>query len=733
MKRYREENNNWIKLKALGYFLNFINNHKGFIEDSDTFLIVKDLLSGPKWIDKIRATFSASRIRQLERNEGRDSLDFTDPPEEQFKAIWNQPASRSRLRRMLAGEVAGYLAAHPLEDFAGEDFPRKIAELQNTFHLSDFETETLLVLALQRNGMLNISDGRHRRNGNRNQVIFAAKSLNCDTKSVLNAFSENGKLRRFQCIDDDLDFSRTLLAFLDGTSDEPLCSSYFKRDRSGALPWDFYGELAGKHGEILKALIGADAGKTGMNILLYGAPGTGKTSFAHTLAAELKRDCFNVVQRDENDSGDTDNLTAFRFAALQICDSQVDAARSLMIVDEADDMLRGNSMEGLIALFGGTSGKGDKGLLNSVLDTLKTPTIWISNAPAETLDESSRRRFDYSIKFEPLSAPQRLAIWKNNVKKLKLEKLFDDVVLESFSGRYAISAGGIAQTLRNVAKLSPRKADAAELVHKLLVPHCELLGVPTGMAKFVPAKDYSLEGLNLKGEIRLERIVAAVRNFLSGGTASGGGDRPRMNLLLSGPPGTGKTEFVKYLGSLLNCKVSVKMGSDLLDMYVGGTEQKIKQAFSQAEAEHSILFLDEIDGLVQSRERSQRSWEVSQVNELLYQMENFSGIMIGATNFIARLDAAILRRFTFKLEFDYLTEAGKQLFFEQMFQTKLSESERRTLAAIPCLAPGDFRTVRQSLFYLGDTATNPERIAALNRESRLKNQNRSALESKIGF
>ena len=732
MKRYREENNTWIKLKALGYFLNFINNHKGFIEDSDTFLIVKDLLSGPKWIDKIRATFSASRIRQLERNEGRDSLDFTDPPEEQFKAIWNQPESRSRLRRMLVGEVAGYLADHPLDNCVGEDFPQKIAELQNTFHLSDFETEILLVLALLSKDMLSISDIHRRRSNNRDMAIFVAKSLNCDTKSVLSALSENGKLRRFQCIDDDLDFSRTLLAFLDGTSDEPLCSSYFKRDRSEALPWDFYGELAGKHGEILKALISANAGKNGMNILLYGAPGTGKTSFAHTLAAELKRDCFNVVQRDENDSGDTDNLTAFRFAALQICDSQVDASRSLMIVDEADDMLRGNSMEGLIALFGGTSGKGDKGLLNSVLDTLKTPTIWISNAPAETLDESSRRRFDYSIKFEPLSAPQRLAIWKNNVIKLKLEKLFDDGMLESFSERYAISAGGIAQTLRNVAKLSPRKADAAELVHKLLVPHCELLGVPTVVSKFVPAKDYSLEGLNIKGEIRLERIVAAVRNFLNG-TASGGVDRPRMNLLLSGPPGTGKTEFVKYLGSLLNCKVSVKMGSDLLDMYVGGTEQKIKQAFSQAEAEHSILFLDEIDGLVQSRERSQRSWEVSQVNELLYQMENFSGIMIGATNFIARLDAAILRRFTFKLEFDYLTEAGKQLFFEQMFQTKLSESERRTLAAIPCLAPGDFRTVRQSLFYLGDTATNPERIAALNRESRLKNQNRPALESKIGF
>ena len=77
MKRYREENNNWIKLKALGYFLNFINNHKGFIEDSDTFLIVKDLLSGPEWVDKIRATFSTSQIRRVERKEGGESLDFT--------------------------------------------------------------------------------------------------------------------------------------------------------------------------------------------------------------------------------------------------------------------------------------------------------------------------------------------------------------------------------------------------------------------------------------------------------------------------------------------------------------------------------------------------------------------------------------------------------------------------------------------------------------------------------
>ena len=206
-----------------------------------------------------------------------------------------------------------------------------------------------------------------------------------------------------------------------------------------------------------------------------------------------------------------------------------------------------------------------------------------------------------------------------------------------------------------------------------------------------------------------------------------------MNILLSGAPGTGKTEFVKYLGAQLGTKIVVKMGSDLLSMWVGGTEKLIRQAFEQAEAEKAILFLDEIDGLVQSRERSQRSWEVTQVNELLHQMENFKGVMVGATNFSANLDAAVLRRFTFKLDFDYLDESGKVLFFERMFGAKLTANEAAQLAAIPRLAPGDFRTVRQSLFYLGENATNEEYLAALEHESAVKNANRFADREKVGF
>ena len=175
------------------------------------------------------------------------------------------------------------------------------------------------------------------------------------------------------------------------------------------------------------------------------------------------------------------------------------------------------------------------------------------------------------------------------------------------------------------------------------------------------------------------------------------------------------------------------MGSDLLSMWVGGTEQNIKQAFAEAEAEHAILFLDELDGLVQSRTTARNRWEVTQVNELLYQMENFNGVMIGATNFIQNLDQAIMRRFTFKLEFNFLDNEGKELFFERMFHTSLSEEETRRLEEISSLAPGDFRTVRQSLYYYGGEVTNAMRLDALERESEAKGISAFRERGKIGF
>jgi len=111
-------------------------------------------------------------------------------------------------------------------------------------------------------------------------------------------------------------------------------------------------------------------------------------------------------------------------------------------------------------------------------------------------------------------------------------------------------------------------------------------------------------------------------------------------------------------------------------------------------------------------------------------MENFDGVMIAATNLYHNLDTASVRRFTFKLNFDYLNRGGKIVFFEKMFRSCLTASEVEALDRICDLTPGDFRTVRQSLYYLGDTVTNVERLNRLRVESKAKALGRG---TRIGF
>ena len=731
MKKYNAQNNHWKESKALGFFLNFISNHKGTVNDDDTFGLVASLYNKGEWIDMIRNAFSKPMIKRLEGiRDVLTRLDFDDDSKTIIRNIWNASFAQNKIRKMLKEVVEEALKRHPVDMSASEPFARKVRELQETMKLTDFEVDVLLVFAFVRNDLLCISDGHSRQSDLSDKQIFVAKCLDSDIALVREALQDDHKLRRYHCVDEDFDFNSDLFGFLNGVSNEPLSNSFYTRCREETLPWSFYGSLAEKHGDMLKRIISSGSRKKGINILLYGAPGTGKSSFAKTLAAELKRDCYMVSQSVSGGKGPARSIPEYRFSALQICAEQVDPAEGIIVVDEADEMLRGeNSI--FAFLTGGSCPAGDKGLLNSVLDSIRVPTIWITNTPARALDESSRRRFDYSIRFDPLNTAQRLAIWRNNVERLKLGHLVDEAMQNKFAALYPVSAGGISLTLQNLERISPKPDEVESLVEKLMAPHCELLDIPRTDDKLLPARDYSLEGLNIKGGIPLDRIVDAIRAYQTGGGDAV--DRPRMNLLLSGAPGTGKTEFVKYLGSVLNTKVVVKMGSDLLDMYVGGTERNIRCAFEEAEAEKAILFLDEIDGLVQNRESAVRHWEVTQVNELLHRMENFNGVMIGATNFTANLDSAIMRRFTFKLEFDYLDETGKKLFFERMFRTTLAPEEARELAEIPTLAPGDFRTVRQSFFYLGSEANNRAYLDALARESEVKSGNKFARKPRIGF
>lgn len=724
MATFRGRSSHFTCVQVLQFMRNVVKNHVGEVAGEDFFLPIASLMSAAENAALIRRGFPPRKVLALEKCcRGRYRLEWDDENEEVLQAVWNAVSCRRRLVELLIQKIDCKLSRLTRFNLERDRFKLRLDELQKTLHLSDLERDVLLLSFFIANAQMHPYYKEYgRRNNLNNRIVFYAQCLDRPISEVSRAVEAQGRLQRYGCLDAELAFNKDFDGFLYEVDNAPLSTHFYRQCTEVPLPWSYYGTLAERHGEILKSLLSSRNSKRGMNILLYGAPGTGKTSFARSLASELSLRCYEVVQ-DTNRKGDVARGDPqHRFAALQICASQVDSAHSLLVVDEADDMLRGRECHGMAALFdGGSRSTGDKGLLNSVLDSVETPCVWITNTDAESLDPSSRRRFDYSIHFDKLNATQRAAIWRNNVDKLKLARLLPAPLIEKLADKYGTSAGGITLVLKNVADMKPGAAECERLIDKLMQPHCELLGIKRDN-KFAVSKDYTLEGLNIKGDIPLTKIVEAVRSFQNHKT--GDSDQPRMNLLLSGPPGSGKTEFVKYLGGVLNTKVVVKTGSDILSMWVGGTEKNIREAFVAAENEKAILFVDEVDGLMQSRERAQRSWEVTQVNELLQRMESFAGVFIAATNFYQNLDPASIRRFSFKLAFDYLDRNGKYSFFQKMFQSDLTDEELERLSRIPDLTPGDFRTVRQSLYYLGGNVTNAVRIAALKSESMAKEQSK---------
>lgn len=139
-------------------------------------------------------------------------------------------------------------------------------------------------------------------------------------------------------------------------------------------------------------------------------------------------------------------------------------------------------------------------------------------------------------------------------------------------------------------------------------------------------------------------------------------------MCLYGQSRTGKSAYAKYLAEKLGIKAILKKASDLMSPYVGETEINIAKAFKEAGDNKAMLIIDEADSFLQTRQNAQRSWEISQVNEMLTCMESYKYTFICTTNLVDILDEASLRRFTFKIKFDFLQKMQIKTAFKHFFK-----------------------------------------------------------------
>ncbi|NCC70766.1 ATP-binding protein, partial [bacterium] len=110
--------------------------------------------------------------------------------------------------------------------------------------------------------------------------------------------------------------------------------------------------------------------------------------------------------------------------------------------------------------------------------------------------------------------------------------------------------------------------------------------------------------------------------------------------------------------------------SNLQSKYVGDCEKNISLAFEKAKKEDAILFFDEADSLIIDRAISSHSWEKTQTNVLLQEIEKFNGICIFATNILESYDPAIERRISLNLEFKKPGMKLRKKIFENFLNKK---------------------------------------------------------------
>jgi MoxR-like ATPase len=132
------------------------------------------------------------------------------------------------------------------------------------------------------------------------------------------------------------------------------------------------------------------------------------------------------------------------------------------------------------------------------------------------------------------------------------------------------------------------------------------------------------------------------------------GYEPRHRVLLSGPPGNGKTSFAEGLAEALALPFFVVRYDALIGSYLGETNARLRKLFDYVRTQPSVLFFDEFDAIGKERGDTHETGEIKRVvSFLLMQLDQLPSyvVVIAATNHAELLDRAVWRRFQIRLAF----------------------------------------------------------------------------------
>ena len=431
----------------------------------------------------------------------------------------------------------------------------------------------------------------------------------------------------------------------------------------------------------------------GFNILLYGVPGTGKTSFAKFLARSAKLDLFPVGIA--NEAEDAKNYRLHAYFRKQLLLKNVPNA--CLLFDEGEDM------------FSSAATCTSKIEINNFLENNKVPVIWTTNKIYH-MDPAFIRRFTLAICFKRPPVEVRGKIWDKYLTRHRITCSKQDIT--ALAKKYEVPPSMIESAARATCMVKGN-LDTVKA-------HLSLMRQALNGGYKEPEEVQRTENFNpslIHADMDLSALTNQVKSL----------GRLNFSLCLYGASGTGKSAYARHLAQMLGLEVIQRRASDIISMFVGGTEKNIAQAFSEAKEAKAMLVFDEADTFLRDRSLARNSWEVSGVNEMLTWMESHPYPFVCTTNLMDTLDPASLRRFSFKVKYDFLTREQVCEAFRHFFGVSVQASE---VGALNRLTPGDFALVKNKAELLGKITHTDALKEMLAAEQKLKSVSRGG---GIGF
>ncbi|RDY08920.1 Peroxisome biogenesis protein 1, partial [Mucuna pruriens] len=407
------------------------------------------------------------------------------------------------------------------------------------------------------------------------------------------------------------------------------------------------------------------------HVLIYGPPGSGKTILARTVAKSLenREDILAHIIFVSCSKLALEKVSIIRQELANHVTEALNHAPSVVIFDDLDSIISTPDSEG------SQSSKSVAGLLDFLVDIMDEygekrrkscgfgPIAFIASIQSlEKIPQSlsSSGRFDFHIKLPAPAASERRAMLKHEIQRRHLQ-CDDDILLD-----VAVKCDGydgydleilVDRTVHAaVRRFLPSNASIYEHESPALLredfSQAMLDFLPVAMRDITKsASDDGRSGWDDVGglvDIRnaIKEMIELPSKFPK--TFAQAPLRLRSNVLLYGPPGCGKTHIVGAAAAASSLRfISVK-GPELLNKYIGASEQAVRDIFSKAAAAAPcLLFFDEFDSIAPKRGHDNTGVTDRVVNQFLTELDGveiLTGVFVfAATSRPDLLDAALLR------------------------------------------------------------------------------------------